>query len=245
MPHRGVLVGGVELSSDTQGLRFLRDNDRHWAIPRFTQALARAAAKVAAERPGSPPLTIGDLSVKTGGELMPHFSHRSGRDADLLLYMTTLDGVPVESPGFVHVGPDGLAWDEAHARFLRLDVEREWLLVKALVEDDDARVQWIFSNHVVEALVVEWAIARGESSDTVLRAVRVMLEPNPGGAHDDHVHVRTACTQEEIASGCEHTGPSREWLDGPADAGVGDSNEELVVELLRPLEPPASISMAP
>ena len=45
-------------------------------------------------------------------------------------------------------------------RFLRFDVERTWLLVKSLVEDGDARVQWIFAHRNVEALLVEWARAR-------------------------------------------------------------------------------------
>jgi penicillin-insensitive murein endopeptidase len=39
-----------------------------------------------------------------------------------------------------------------------------------------------------------------------------MLEPNPGGAHDDHVHVRVACTNDELAMGCEKNGPDRPWF---------------------------------
>jgi len=257
VPHRGVLTAAAELPrGDT--LRWLRENDRHWAIPRFTKAIERAANAVAEARPGSPPLTVGDLSVRTGGVLLPHFSHRTGRDADVLLYVTTLDGAPIESPGFVHFGPDGLAFDEKHQRYLRFDVEREWLLIRALVEDDDARIQWIFANHVIEALVIEWARAKGEPAETIWRAETAMVEPNPGGAHDDHVHVRTACTLEEIARGCEPTGPVREWIDAPSlapalapdapaapdarDARDAD-NAALVLDLLRPLDAPAPVTM--
>ena len=245
-PHHGVLRDGSELPRESEGLRWLRQDDRHWALPRFADAIARAAASVARERPGSPPLFVGDLSVRTGGVLLPHFSHRSGRDADLLLYVTTLDGAPVESPGFVHFAADGLAWDAAHKRFLRLDVEREWLLVKALVMDDDARVQWLFANHVVEALLVEWANARGEPGEVVFRAERAMLEPHPGGEHDDHIHVRTACSKAEIEQGCEATGPAREWLDVGPDATadtIVDDEATLVLDLLRPLDAPDSVSM--
>src|SRR6185312_17499253 len=106
----------------------------------------------------------------------------------------TLDGAPVESPGFVHFGSDGLAFDEAHHRYLRLDVERQWLLAKSLLEDPEARIQWIFVSDVVQALLVEWALARGESTEIVRRARAVMLEPHPGGVHDDHFHIRTACS---------------------------------------------------
>jgi penicillin-insensitive murein endopeptidase len=249
VPHHGVLTEAAELPRESEGLRWLRNDDRHWALPRFATAIERAAGRVAHARPGSPPLYVGDLSKRTGGALMPHLSHRTGRDADLLLYATTLDGVPVASPGFVHFEADGLAWDPVHGRFLRFDVEREWLLVKALVEDDEARIQWIFANSVIEALVIEWARARGEPTETVFRAMSVMLEPKPGGAHDDHVHVRTACTLDEIAHGCEPTGPARDWMDAPAADPADDeretSDEELAIELLRPLDTPASLSMAP
>jgi penicillin-insensitive murein endopeptidase len=198
-------------------------------------AIARAAEKVDAERPGGV-LSIGDMSTKTGGALMPHLSHRTGRDADLLLYMTTLDGAPVPSPGFIHVGADGLAWDEAHRRFLRFDVEREWLLVKSLVEDDDARIQWIFASQTVEAMLLDWARARGEPGETMLRAQEAMLQPVPGGAHDDHVHVRTQCSFEEIAQGCEPTGPVRSWIALPGRVEAPPADQDLALEILRPLE---------
>ncbi len=235
----GVLADGAELPRDTPGLRWLRANDRHWGLPRFTDAIARAAAAVAEERPGAA-LFAGDLSVRRGGgPLAPHFSHRSGVDADLLFYVMTLDGAPVDSPGFVHFGADGIARDDAHHRWLRLDVEREWLLVKALVDDPQARVQWIFVSDVVAAMLVDWAVARGDSIETIRRAREVMLQPHPGGVHDDHIHVRTACSPEETVAGCEPLGPRRSWL--AYDLEPSDERDDvLALALLQPLEQPAS-----
>jgi penicillin-insensitive murein endopeptidase len=236
-PNRGVLAGGAEIARDGKGLRWLRGNDRHWGQPRFTEAIERAAARVARERPGAR-LTVGDLSVATGGgPLPPHLSHRSGVDADLLFYVTTLDGAPVDSPGFVHVGADGLAEDPAHRRWLRFDVEREWLLMKALILDPNARVQWMFVSDVVNALLVEWALARGESPEIVRRAQSVMLQPNPGGIHDDHIHVRTTCAPAERVSGCEATGTRRPWLtyDLPP---LDESDGELARAILQPFDAP-------
>ncbi len=243
VPHHGVLTDGVELPREGQAHRWLRDDDRHWAVPRFAEAISRAAEAVAVARPGAT-LLVGDLSRRDGGQLAPHLSHRTGRDADLLLYVTTLDGAPVDSPGFVHFGADGLAWDEAHRRFLRFDVAREWLLVRALLEDGDARVQWVFANRQVEAWLVEWARALGEPGDLLLRAESVMLQPSPGGPHDDHVHVRTACDAGEVASGCEPSGPVRAWLHDARPEGLStdaesDTPETLVAELFRPLDPPS------
>jgi penicillin-insensitive murein endopeptidase len=247
MPHRGVLTEGANLPRRGEGFRWLRDDDRHYALPRFVATLERAAARVARERPGGT-LLIGDLSAKGGGQLLPHLSHRSGRDADLLLYLTTLDGAPVESPGFIHVETDGLAWDDASRRFYRLDVERQWLLVKTLLEDDEARVQWIFCGRNVAALLLEWARARGEPGETVWRAQQVLLQPQPGGPHDDHVHVRTACSADEIAGGCEWNGPMRAWL-RMTPLHTEESDLDLVAEIVRPIDAPlspvASIAKAP
>lgn len=233
MPHRGILTGSAELPKEGEGFKWLRHDDHHHGLPRFVRAIERAAGKVARERPGAI-LSVGDLSTRTGGQLLPHLSHRSGRDVDLLLYLTTLDGAPVESPGFIHVGTDGLAWDEKGKRFLRFDVERTWLLVKTLVEDPEARVQWVFANRIVEALLVQWARARGERGDTILRAMDVMLEPHPGGPHDDHIHVRTACSPAEEVAGCEPTGPRRAWIDALDRAPDPAAEAELLDEIFRP-----------
>jgi penicillin-insensitive murein endopeptidase len=235
-PNCGVLVEGREVAREGEGLRWLRGNDRHWAVPRFAGAIERAAARVTHERPGAR-LQVGDLSTpRGGGPLAPHFSHRSGMDADLLFYVTTVEGVPVDSPGFIHFGADGLARDAAHDRWLRLDVDRQWRFVRALLEDRDARVQWIFVSQVVQAMLLDWALARGDSPVTIERAERVMLEPHPGGVHDDHLHVRTTCSPEETLAGCEPVGPQRPWLayDFPPP---DDRDEDLVIALFQPLAP--------
>ena len=235
-PSCGVLQGGSELPREAPGLRWLRASDRHFGIPRLIAAIEHAASFVARERPGST-LYVGDLSSRTGGgPLFPHFSHRSGTDADLLFYTTTLDGAPTPSPGFVHFGADGLAWDDIRERAVRLDIEREWLLVKSLIEDPDARVEWIFVSDVVAAMLIEWALARGDSAATVERAREVMLEPHPGGVHDDHIHVRAACSPGEIASGCIPTGPRRTWLRYDLPSASVEADSDLARELLDPID---------
>jgi penicillin-insensitive murein DD-endopeptidase len=230
---KGILRNGAEVQK-SETLRWLRGNDRHWGLPRFTRAIERAAAKVAAARPGSV-LYVGDLSTRDGGALMPHFSHRNGRDADLLLYLTTLDGAPVHSPGFISFDTDGIAWDAVHRRYLRLDVERQWLLMKALVEDDDARIQWLFVSEVIEALLIQYARARGDDPETISRVQDATLQPDPGGVHDDHVHVRTACSPEEIVNGCVQTGPERAWFSAPKSA-PSERDEDLVAAIILPLD---------
>jgi penicillin-insensitive murein DD-endopeptidase len=116
LPSRGVLVGGTELAFAGEGYRFLRRNDRHFGTPRVVRAIAQAASSVAQLRPGAQ-LTIGDLSSPGGGRLLPHLSHRSGRDVDLVFYLQTLAGVPVAAPDFLSVESDGLAYAEHNNAF--------------------------------------------------------------------------------------------------------------------------------
>jgi penicillin-insensitive murein endopeptidase len=239
-PSHGVLIDGAEIPRDTPGLHWLRDNGRHWAAPRFAAAIERAAARVAQERPGAV-LRVGDLSTRTGGgPLPPHFSHRSGMDADLLFYVTTLDGAPVESPGFVHVGADGLARDEARERWLRFDVDREWRLVRALVEDPEARIQWLFVSDVVQAMLVEWALASGDPPETIHRALAMMAQPSPGGVHDDHIHVRSACSPDEEVSGCTPRGPRRPWLAYTLPSPASERDADLAMALAQPIDATAT-----
>jgi penicillin-insensitive murein endopeptidase len=243
VPHRGVLTAGVELPRESAGLAWLRNDDRHYGVPRLVSALVHAAKKVDDARPGGT-LVVGDLSRKNGGELSGHASHRVGRDVDLLLYMTTLDGAPVRSRGFSSVGTDGLAYDKNRSEYLRLDVEREWLLVKALVEDTEANVQWIFVHQNIEALLLEWARARGEPTETVYRAMTMMLRPKPpADPHDDHLHVRTECLPDEVDHGCVPFGPVWPWL--KRASRPSPSTADLLRELLGPIGgAPATMALA-
>jgi penicillin-insensitive murein endopeptidase len=95
---------------------------------------------------------------------------------------------------------------------VRLDVEREWLLVKELLTSPEADVEWMFSSKEVEGLLIDYARARGETPDLVWRAETVLIQPGNSLAHDDHIHLRIACTAEEAVLGCEAGGPRWEWL---------------------------------
>lgn len=231
LPSRGVLTGAAELPEKGAGYSWLRHDGRHYGLARLVQTIERSSQYVATERPGAH-LRVGDLAVAHGGTLLPHLSHRTGRDVDLLLYMETLDGEPVASPGFVRVEADGLAYDSVSKRFLRFDVAREWLLVKFLLTDPEARVQWIFVHRNLRNLLLEWAIARGENGTILARAAEAMAQPHPGGLHDDHIHVRVACSDEDVLLGCEPSGPRRSWVHYKSTKLPADA--ELALELLRP-----------
>lgn len=212
-PQAGVQTDAAELPVRGPGfIRYRQRSAHYWGHPRLVGAIQRAAARVREELPGGAALTVGDLSARSGGPIPGHRSHRSGRDVDLLLFVTTPSGAPVPSPGFVHMGADGLARIDPGHDYVRLDVERQWLLVKALLEDDQALPVWMFASRDIEALLVDYARARGESPDLIVRAETVLLQPGDSTPHDDHIHLRIACAPEDAIAGCLGGGPYWEWL---------------------------------
>jgi penicillin-insensitive murein endopeptidase len=244
-PNLGVQTEAVELPASGSGfVRFRPQGTHHFARPRLVAALTRIAAELAAANPGGPPLVIGDLSARTGGKIDGHQSHRTGRDVDLIYQYVTPSGARVQAPGFVHVEADGLA-RVPDGHMLRLDVEAEWRLVKALVTAPEIGVQFMFASRNVEALLVDYALARGEPLDLVLHVQSVMWQPVDSLPHDDHIHLRIACSVEETFTGCSGGGPYWEWLPPlPGPVPLDDERVALLVADDPPL-PPATSAEAP
>ena len=94
---------------------------------------------------------------------------------------------------------------------MALDVARNWHLVRSLLADEDAQVQWIFCSAGVKARLLEHAIATEASRDIVFRAAWVLHQPTRAHPHDDHFHVRVGCGAEQRALGCRDRGPMWPW----------------------------------
>ena len=213
VPNRGVLTESEELPVQGDGfVRYRPQSSHYFGRPRLVRAIEQAAANVAREAPGGARLVVGDLSAKTGGRIPGHDSHRSGRDVDLLFLVQTPEGVPVESPGFVRFESDGLGFVPDTKEYLRLDVDREWLFLRSLLTSREIGVQFMFVYRDLEALLIDHARALGEPDELIWHAETVMLQPSDSLPHDDHVHLRIACTPEEAVAGCSGGGPRWEWL---------------------------------
>lgn len=211
-PHHGVQTGAVELPEAGPGfVRYRKVGGFNWGQPGLVQAVQAAALEVQTALPGGGPLVVGDLSARDGGQVVRHATHRSGRDVDLLWYMTTPEGAPIENAHFVQLGSDGLG-RSPEGGFVQLDVAREWLLVKSLLSSKQIDAQWMFASHAVEALLIDYAIASGEDPELVWRAENVLQEPADALPHDDHLHLRVACSPQESVRGCQGGGPSWSWL---------------------------------
>jgi len=244
MPNSGVQTDAVELPVRGSGFeRYRPEGKNHWGRPRLVGALSRIAAEIEQELPGGV-LVIGDLGARRGGQIPGHASHRSGRDVDLLFYALTPKGAPIASPGFVRYEADGLALVPDTRDYVQLDVAREWLLIKKLLSSPDLGVQFMFISRPLEALITDYARARGEPLELVYHAQTVMLQPGDSLPHDDHLHLRIACSPEELQAGCSGGGPYWEWLPPvPPSGGLSDA---LLAEIAAddPVEPLGSSPLA-
>lgn len=215
LPHQGVLSQPVRLPAQGPGYRCIRSPQKRFGTHALVQTVQYASARVQELCPGEP-LLVGDLSAETGGKIPNHASHRNGRDVDLLFYTVDLDGAPIQSPGFVTFGPDGLARaprGKGSSPYVQFDVKRNWLLVRSLLEAPSAQVLWLFVSKPLESLMTEYAIATGEDPVLIWQAENVMLQPRNALPHDDHFHLRIACTPDSRALGCEDGGPYWPWFD--------------------------------
>jgi penicillin-insensitive murein DD-endopeptidase len=212
-PQSGVQTAPEELPRAGKGFaRYRPHSPNYWGNPRLIRALVAAAARVEEALPGGAPLLIGDISSRRGGKIPGHRSHRTGRDVDLLYYVTTPTGAPIASRGFVSIDSDGLGRVPESDDYVRLDVERQWLLTKELIRSPELGVQWMFASRDIEALLIDYAIARGDDPELVWQAETVLLQPADSTPHADHIHMRIACTPEEAVLGCEGGGPYWPWL---------------------------------
>lgn len=220
-PHSGAQTSALELPVSGPGFARFRPNEKvYWGQPALVNGIQSVAKRVHDRFDGGPPIVLGDLSARLGGKIPRHNSHRTGRDVDVLWDLMTPEGKPVRTPGFLKVGPDGLAFDPGSGRYYRLDVERQWQVVKAFLTTPGLGVQWMFCATWIEALLIQYARARGEPDDLVWQAQTVMLQPADSLPHDDHIHLRTACSPQEAIAGCMGGGPHWDWLPELPDLGA-------------------------
>lgn len=182
-PAAGCISGAIALPADGEGYQVLRpQRNRFWAHPRtvaFIQDLARASGKA-----GTAPLLIGDLSQPRGGPMAyGHGSHQNGLDVDIWFRLAARPLSPDELAQPIPVSMvkgtriDSKAWSARQFTVLELAARA-------------ADVDRIFVNPAIKAEACR--AARGD------RAWLAKLRPWWG--HDEHFHVRLACTPGDI--GC-------------------------------------------
>jgi len=169
--------------------RVIRNPDTAFATADTVQHLDAAIAAVKRAHPRVHRLLVGDLSFETGGKLVGHVSHQSGRDVDLGFYYKERVG-----PG-LRVFEDGTREN--------LNIRATFSLMRALAESHGkpGGMQWGLLDYQVQRTLVQYARRSGAVSSDDLD----VLFQYPKGAyapvglfrhypnHRNHVHVRFAC----------------------------------------------------
>jgi penicillin-insensitive murein endopeptidase len=207
----GVLERGLRLPKKGDGYlipALWQKRGNNFGTEELVGVIVRAARRVSFEHPGAV-LYVADLSPERGGRTQWHKSHQNGRDVDLLFFARTGDGSDAPLPsGMTRFGADGKALG---GKDLVLDLERNWALVRALLEDPAVDVQYIFVYSPIRQLLIDHARAAGEDKALVDRAEAIMTQPAEALPHDDHFHVRIYCPRNDVALGCRDRGPLR-WF---------------------------------
>jgi penicillin-insensitive murein endopeptidase len=182
----------VRLDTSRPYLRVVPSHERRdarWGLPALVGMIDRAARAVAKRYPDAS-LNVGDLSLRSGGELLRHNSHESGRDADLGFYVVDAAGKSVHARTFVQFDETLKSSAAGGARF---DLARNWLLVQHMVTDPVAQVSHIFIAEPLRKRLLAHARSIGVSQRILDRAAIAMMQPSNALPHDDHFHVRISC----------------------------------------------------
>jgi len=208
-PWRGQLVHGLRLH-ESNYVRYVPEyapSGHFYGTWQLTQLLERAARRVAHRLPGAR-LSVGELSGKDGGDIGGHHSHESGRDADVGFFMTLSDGRPYSGAAFAQFDAAGRGL--APNGGLRFDDARNWELVAKLVDDAEARVQYIFVAHGIRQRLLREGLRRKAPAEVLSRAEAVLVEPAHGNPHRSHFHVRIYCPPADRPV-CLDVGPYWTW----------------------------------
>lgn len=196
-----------------------RERDLRYGTDELIFGLAEVAATLAKDRPGAPRLMVGNIGSRAGGPISYSISHQNGRDVDLLFFVTDLDGRPCEPRDLVVIASAKTleGREEGSGTRCRLDLAREWELIEALLESRHFgdRVRQLFIWDPLRARLLDHARARCaavEGKDAqeharrrrlLERAAGLLRQPANAGPHNDHLHVRIGCSEEDRKAGCE------------------------------------------
>ncbi|MCX4242203.1 penicillin-insensitive murein endopeptidase [Paraliomyxa miuraensis] len=183
-PNRGRLQHGLPMPEGPYWT--LRERrTRAYGSRNAVEAMVTAFHRYGEAFEEAPPVRVGELSSRRGGRAHPHVSHRAGRDVDLGY---VLDVEPT---------PDQPAWQWKRATAQTFDVEKNWFLIKALV--DTGEVQHIFMSRKLQRLLEP--VARAELSPEEFARYFYVPGADPEqspllhheNGHVDHMHVRFRC----------------------------------------------------
>lgn len=221
LTNSGRLDHAVSLPAKGRGWRFLsfiRGRGTHFGTREMAGFIRETGKRLHAAMPGSV-MGVGNVSLKEGGKSPWHQSHQSGRDVDIVFFVVDGSGKSKNPTRFVGFGED-LRSQDSRKRWA-FDVPRNLALVRAMLADTTATVQWIFVADWLKQAMLAEATSAGASQEDLDRLDAVMHQPSDSNPHDDHFHVRIYCSTQDRLHGCLERGPLHEWADLGDEAFAG------------------------
>lgn len=178
----------------------------NYGTDEMIRLVVHVGRRMAQDAPGSV-LGIADISKKRGGPSAWHRSHQTGRDVDLVFYVQDKNKRPTKSFYMRRFTAEG----ETHAGSKKyyFDVERNWMLVRAAIENPIAKVQYIFVYDPLKQLLLDHAREIGEPEGLIEQASHILHQPGDSLPHDDHFHMRIYCSRTDRQVGCKDRGVLR------------------------------------
>lgn len=208
----GHLRGALQIPARAPGIVHNpgKNIERAYGTVEVIQALIRAGQSLA-HRPAEEFMVINDLSFRQGGPIDGHSSHRAGRDVDLYFPLLDPQNRPYPSK-LIPLDPQGRGADYFDLQNpdddipVRIDLERSWDYLAALLSDGEAFIQRIFIVEHLQRALAQHAKKRGADPALIARFVEVSCQPRKA-PHDDHIHIRFYCSFEDLAHGCLDSPP--------------------------------------
>jgi penicillin-insensitive murein endopeptidase len=218
-PARSVSVGlttagsvahAVELADGDAWFVKTGSTDTRFGTAEIVAMVESAASAVADAFAGSR-LTVGDISRRHGGRTHPHSSHRAGRDVDIGFYLRdgeTGERAVVER--FINLNRAGRGHDQ-HGRRYRFDVERNWALMAAILNNERVDVQFVLVNAFIRRMLLTHARTAGVDPALLERFEEVSASRSGSASHTSHFHVRIYCSTDDRPR-CIDAPPYHPWV---------------------------------
>ncbi len=198
----GHLTGQRRLPAHGKHVRILKEHQGRntpWGTDELVELLLHAGERVAQKIPGSI-LMVGNLSKAGGGDMPWSVSHNSGRDVDLAYFVLDASGNPYQPTTLVLLDSKGKG--VVDGRDVHFDAPRTWELVRALTGQSRTSVQYVFAYEPLIKQMLEVAHKAGLTREQEKQLRLVLRQPKGAQPHADHMHVRIACSAQDLALGC-------------------------------------------
>lgn len=180
-PNQGSLLHAEQLPLNFSYI--IRDRDRAWGTEETITYLVSAFEWVHKRYPKTPKVMVHDLSYRSGGAMVGHHSHQSGRDVDISYFQQEFEG---KACPFQMVSPGNL------------DLKRQWTLLQFWLRRK--RVEAIFIDYRLQKLLYRYAKKKGATKEQLNEWFQYPRGRTfPLGVirhypkHSDHIHVRFIC----------------------------------------------------